>query len=89
MFRRAVGQTVGMITEDQLDQLCLGWFRDQGYDAVYGPDIAPEGDHAERSDYRQVILQGRLLLSRKSIPAFQRRNLKTSWRQSPSPSTRC
>jgi len=45
----------------QLEQLCLDWSRDQGYDYAYGSDIAPGGDAPERSDYRQVVLQGRLL----------------------------
>lgn len=52
---------MGMISEDQLEQLCLDWFREQGYEYAYGPDIAADGDNPERSDYRQVILQGRLL----------------------------
>ena len=50
-----------MITEDQLEQLCLDWFRDQGWEYAYGPDIAPDSDDPARSDYRQVILHGRLL----------------------------
>ena len=50
-----------MINEDQLEQLSLDWFRDKGWAYVYGPDIAPDSDNPERSDYRQVILQGRLL----------------------------
>jgi type I restriction enzyme R subunit len=50
-----------MITEDQLEQLCLDWLRDSGYEVVYGPDISPDGDKPERKDYRQVILTERLL----------------------------
>lgn len=50
-----------MITEDQLEQLCLDWFRYIGYDYVCGYDIAPDGDNPERSDYRQIILHDRLL----------------------------
>ncbi|MEE8340180.1 MAG: type I restriction endonuclease subunit R, partial [Xanthomonadales bacterium] len=56
-----------MITEDQLEQLCLDWFRDQGWDCVYGPDIAPDSDEPERSDYRQVVLHGRLLSALQAI----------------------
>jgi len=33
-----------MINEDQLEQLCLGWFREGGYEYAYGPDIAHDGD---------------------------------------------
>lgn len=50
-----------MITEDQLEQLCLEWFQTLGYDYVCGYDIAPDGDYPERSDYRQIILHKRLL----------------------------
>jgi len=52
---------MGMINEDELEQLCQDWSRDQGYDFAYGPDIAPDGDAPWRSDYRQDILQGCLL----------------------------
>ncbi len=50
-----------MITEDQLEQLCLEWFQVTGYDYICGYDIAPGESAAERSDYRQVILHDRLL----------------------------
>lgn len=50
-----------MITEDQLEQLCLNWFQTIGYQYACGYDIAPGEVAAERSDYRQVILHGRLL----------------------------
>ena len=38
-----------MITEDQLEQLCLDWFKAIGYVCDY--DIAPDGDSPEHSDY--------------------------------------
>jgi len=50
-----------VITEDQLEQLCLDWFQSIGYDYVCGYDIAPDGKSPERSDYRQIILHDRLL----------------------------
>jgi type I restriction enzyme R subunit len=50
-----------MISEDQLEQLCLEWFQSSGWDYVCGYDIAPGEAAAERSDYRQIILQDRLL----------------------------
>jgi len=50
-----------MITEDQLEQLCLDWFKSIGYDYVSGYDIAPDGESPERSDYRQIVLHDRLL----------------------------
>jgi len=56
-----------MITEDQLEQLCLDWFRTIGYDYVCGYDIAPDGVKPERTDYRQTILFDRLLQQLKLI----------------------
>lgn len=56
-----------MITEDQLEQLCLKWFRENGYGYVYGPDIAHDGGMPERTDYRQVVLTGRLLSAMQKI----------------------
>ena len=50
-----------MINEDQLEQLCLQWFREIGYEYAFGPDIAHDGETPEREDYRQVVLTGRLL----------------------------
>ncbi len=50
-----------MITEDQLEQLCLDWFKSIGYDYVCGYDIAPDGESPERIDYRQIVLFDRLL----------------------------
>ncbi|MDF1589219.1 MAG: type I restriction endonuclease subunit R [Gammaproteobacteria bacterium] len=50
-----------MITEDQLEQLCLDWFKSIGYDYVSGYAIAPDGATSERSDYRQLVLHDRLL----------------------------
>ncbi|MBX3619082.1 MAG: type I restriction endonuclease subunit R [Rhizobacter sp.] len=48
------------MTEDQLEQLCLTWFQDLGWEYCHGPDIAPDGDMPERGDYRQVLLAKRL-----------------------------
>lgn len=46
------------MTEDQLEQACLEWFADNGWDVANGPDIAPDGAQPERRDYRQVLLLG-------------------------------
>lgn len=50
-----------MLTENQLETLCLEWFQSIGWEHVHGPDISPDGSAPERSDYREVILAGRLL----------------------------
>jgi type I restriction enzyme R subunit len=49
-----------MITEDQLEQQCLGWFREGGWATVFGPDIAHDGIAPERPNYREVVLVQRL-----------------------------
>ena len=50
-----------MLNEQQLEELCLGWFQETGWHFAYGPDIAPDSDSPERTDYRQVILRDRML----------------------------
>ncbi|MGA2548433.1 MAG: type I restriction endonuclease [Rectinemataceae bacterium] len=49
------------MNESDLERLCLSWFRDSGWDCRYGPDIAPDGEAPERSDYREVLLRPRLI----------------------------
>jgi len=56
-----------MITEDQLEQLCLDWFKSIGYDYICGYDIAPDGENPERTDYRQIVLFDRLLTQLQKI----------------------
>lgn len=50
-----------MLNEQQLEELCLGWFQEAGWRVAPGPDIAPDSDAPERTDYRQVVLRERLL----------------------------
>ncbi len=47
-------------TESEVEEAALGWFEELGYAVLHGPDIAPEEPAAERSDYQQVLLEGRL-----------------------------
>ncbi|HGI9963293.1 TPA: type I restriction endonuclease subunit R, partial [Pseudomonas aeruginosa] len=48
------------MTEDQLEQETLGWLAEVGYEHLYGPDIAHDGDNPERESYRDVLLTMRL-----------------------------
>ena len=48
------------MTEDQLEQEALGWLAEAGYETLFGPDIAPDGERPERADYLQVLLPFRL-----------------------------
>lgn len=47
-------------TEDALEQWVLEILHELGWTPVHGPDIAPGELGAERTDYREVILTGRL-----------------------------
>ena len=52
-----------MMNEQQLEDLCITWFQETGWQFVHGPDMAPDGANPERADYRQVILRDRLLVA--------------------------
>ncbi|WP_426415317.1 type I restriction endonuclease subunit R [Aestuariirhabdus sp. LZHN29] len=44
------------MNEDQLEQLCLEWFAENGWEIAHGPDIAHDGPTPERQNYNQVLL---------------------------------
>lgn len=48
------------LDEAQIEAISLDYFRGLGYAYVHGPDIAPDGDTPERTDYGQVVLIQRL-----------------------------
>lgn len=48
------------ITEEQFENHLLGILADLGYVYENGYEIAPDTDRAERKDYREVVLLGRL-----------------------------
>jgi type I restriction enzyme R subunit len=52
---------MALVTEDQVELQSIDWFKDLGYQYVCGYDIAPDGDTPERTDYRSVVLEDRLL----------------------------
>ncbi len=47
-------------TESVVEEAALDWLADLGYTILHGPDIAPGEPFAEREDYGQVVLAGRL-----------------------------
>lgn len=49
-----------MITEDHLEQLCIDWFKELGWDYECGYDIAPDTDRPFRKDYKDVLVVDRL-----------------------------
>src|SRR6266508_533427 len=48
------------MTESVVEEAVLDWLADLGYEIVNGTDIAPGERAAERDDYREVLLFGRL-----------------------------
>lgn len=63
------------MNEEQLENLCLNWFKEGGWDVLHGPDIAPDSDNPLRNDYAQVVLDGHLRAAfetiNKHLPAAQ------------------
>ena len=61
------------LTEADVEQAALAWLEGLGWRVAHGPDIAPDTPGAERSDYGQVVLEGRLrdalTLLNPSLPA--------------------
>jgi len=49
-----------IITESEVEQVALDILSEIGYEVIFGPDIAPDGDHPERSSHSEVILMQRL-----------------------------
>jgi type I restriction enzyme, R subunit len=48
------------MNENDVELAALAWLEELGYDLLPGPEIAPDQPGAERSDYSQVVLEGRL-----------------------------
>lgn len=48
------------LTESAIEALAIQLFEQLGYSHIHAPDIAPDGNHPERTRYDQVLLTGRL-----------------------------
>ena len=48
------------LTESAIEEFAIHLFERQGYNSLYGPDIAPDGTSPERRHYDEVLLTGRL-----------------------------
>lgn len=47
-------------TESTIEQAAIDWLKELGYTYAFGPEIAFDGEHPERSDYQETLLLGRL-----------------------------
>jgi type I restriction enzyme R subunit len=48
------------LCESHVEEATLLWFGELGYSTAHGEDIAPEGAHAERGSFDDVLLVQRL-----------------------------
>ena len=48
------------MTEDQLEQLCIDWFKELGREHERGYDIAPDGDRLSCKDYKEILHEERM-----------------------------
>jgi len=55
------------VNESIVEHAVLDWLKDLGWQTAYGPDLAPGEPSAERSDYAQVVLVGRLRLALQTL----------------------
>ncbi|MCD2450133.1 type I restriction endonuclease subunit R [Methylicorpusculum oleiharenae] len=55
------------LTESAIEAFALDPFQQLGYSYLYGPNIAPDGEHQERQHYDAVLLVGRLQAALKRI----------------------
>lgn len=68
--------------ESHLEEATLEWFEELGYEIVFAPDIAPDGEYPEREDYSDIILNERLKEALKRInPKMPDGALEDAFRQ--------
>ncbi len=48
------------MNETELENRCLDWFRECGWEVAHGPDIAPDSASPLRRDYSQVVLEAHI-----------------------------
>jgi type I restriction enzyme R subunit len=51
---------VPFLAESGVEETCLDYFAELGWQVEYGPDIAPGEERAERASFRDVLLESRL-----------------------------
>ena len=52
--------TDASLSESTVEDVALDWLGSLGWTVLHGPDIAPDAPAAERADYGEVVLYGRL-----------------------------
>jgi type I restriction enzyme R subunit len=55
------------MTENDLEQACIGWFRELGWEYSHGESISPGGFAPERAHYNEVVLAPRFRAALESL----------------------
>ena len=55
------------MTENDLEQACIDWFRELGWEYSYGETISPGGFASERAHYNEVVLTPRFRAALESL----------------------
>jgi type I restriction enzyme R subunit len=70
------------MTESAIEEFALKLLERLGYETVYGPDIAPDGERPERRHYDDVLLKGRLETALQRVnPELQETMLQTALKE--------
>ncbi|MED2749764.1 type I restriction endonuclease subunit R [Bacillus thuringiensis] len=68
--------------ESELELAALEWLEEMDYEIVEGPDIAPDGDYAERGSFHDIVLVDRLRDSLQKInPSLDRKVIEEAVQQ--------
>ncbi|UDW09521.1 type I restriction endonuclease subunit R (plasmid) [Bacillus cereus] len=68
--------------ESELETAALEWLEEMDYEIVEGPDIAPDGDYAERESFHDMVLVDRLRDSLQKInPTVDRKLIEEAIRK--------
>ena len=77
------------VSETEVEDIALEWFRELGYTGLHGPDIGPEGATPERGSHSEVLLDGRLRKAfaalNPNLPAETQEEVLQKLRQSETP----
>ena len=66
---------MSFIVEQDIENAALEILEEMGYEVVYGPTIAPDGENPLRSGWDEVVLRGRLETAIRKINS----SLKDDW----------
>jgi len=73
------------LAESGVEEVCLDYFRDLGWIVLYGADVAPDMQQAERTSYREVLLEERLYAAigrlNPDLSAAEARHVVTTFRR--------